>query len=90
MRGSGPIALLVVGGCLMLGPMVSISYTRNRDRDRVAEFYSKHGNAETLPAEMRPSESPGSNSGAVCFIAGAILLLIGVKRSASGAPKLPA
>jgi hypothetical protein len=52
MRGSIAIALIVVGGCLLLGPLVINAYNSNRDKDRVAEFYSRTSNAAVLPKNL--------------------------------------
>jgi hypothetical protein len=79
MRGSIAIALIVVGGCLLLGPLVINAYNSNRDKDRVAEFYSRTSNAAVLPKNLTLSAFTAYDWG--CFIVGAIMAGMGIVRS---------
>jgi hypothetical protein len=75
---TGAIALIVVGGLLILGPIVAHTYTDNRDRDRVVEFYRSRGSAEILPDSVRPSAYSAYDW--ACFVAGAVLVVFGVRQ----------
>jgi hypothetical protein len=55
MKNGVTIALIVVGGCLLFGPVLVNVYTSNKDKDRVAEFYTRNTNAAVLPRELAPS-----------------------------------
>ncbi len=79
MRTGIAIALIVVGGCLILGPVLANAYTSNRDKDRVAEFYTRNTNAATLPEQLHPSGYARYDW--ACLVAGAIMAGIGVTRS---------
>ena len=79
MRAGIAIALIVVGGCLILGPVLANAYTSNRDKDRVAEFYTRNSNAATLPEQLHPSAYARYDW--ACLVAGAIMAGIGVTRS---------
>ncbi|MBM3883232.1 MAG: hypothetical protein FJ387_26560 [Verrucomicrobia bacterium] len=81
MKTGVPIALIIVGGCLILGPVLANAYTRNRDKTRIAEFYTRNSNAAVLPAEMQSSGYGGYDW--ACLVAGAAAITagIGVTRS---------
>ncbi len=82
MRVAVVITLIVVGGLIILGPVVAHTYTTNRDKDRIAEFYARTTNAAVLPEAMQPSAGYGGYDWA-CFIAGAVLATTGIRRSRS-------
>ena len=79
MRGGVAIALIAFGVCLILGALLANIYTSNRDKERVAEFYTRNSNLAPLPTEMRPSGPQFYDLG--CFLAGATMVGIGVMRS---------
>ncbi len=81
MKTGVAIALIIVGGCLILGPVLANAYARNRDKIRVAEFYTRNGNAAALPAEMQPSGYGSYDWACLLAGAGAIAAGIGVTRS---------
>ena len=76
------VALIVIGGLLILGPLLANAYNGSRDKDRVAEFYTRNGSGSVLPYAMMPSGY--SNYDWACFVAGAIMVWIGVTRNKSG------
>src|SRR5579871_6189271 len=76
------VALIVIGGFLILGPLLANAYNGNRDKDRVAEFYTRNGTGAVLPYAMAPSGYTNYDWG--CFVAGAIMVWIGVTRNKSG------
>jgi hypothetical protein len=55
MRGTVAILLILIGGCLILGPVVANAYNTNREKERIAEFYSRTTNAAVLPDAMMPA-----------------------------------
>ena len=81
MRVGVPVALIVFGVCFILGRLLANVYTSNRDRDRIAEFYSRNGSAVVLPNDMHPTGYTAYEFG--CFIAGVTLGGVGVMRSRS-------
>jgi hypothetical protein len=85
MRVGVPIALVVFGVCLILGPLLANAYTNNRDKDRIAEFYSRNGSAVVLPNDMHPSGYTAYDFG--CFFAGVAMGGVGVMRSRSQLPE---
>jgi hypothetical protein len=75
------IVLMVIGGLIILGPLAAHSYSSNRQKERIAEFYSRTTNAAVLPDAMSPE--PYSVYDFVCFAAGAVCLATGIARSRS-------
>jgi len=49
MKSYVAVTLIVVGGLIILGPLYSIE----RNKDRIAEFYSRNGSAVVLPDAMQ-------------------------------------
>lgn len=47
------VALILVGGLIILGAVASAGVSHERDKERVAEFYRKNSNAAVLPSELR-------------------------------------
>ena len=50
MKSYVAITLILVGGLIILGPLYSIE----RNKDRIAEFYTRNGSAVVLPDTMQP------------------------------------
>jgi hypothetical protein len=42
------------GALLIVAPVVAHTYTENRDKDRIAEFFRIRGSGEVVPLEIRP------------------------------------
>jgi hypothetical protein len=76
MRGAVAILLILIGGCLILGPVVANAYNTNREKERIAEFYSRTTNAAVLPDSMMPTGHTAYDWG--CFVAGAVMAMTGV------------
>jgi hypothetical protein len=77
------VALIVVGGLIILGVVASAGISHERDKERVAEFYRKNSNAAVLPSGLRPEMiSPAELFG---FAAGGVMVLVGIWRSRSAA-----
>jgi hypothetical protein len=76
MRGAAAILLILVGGCLILGPVVANAYNTNREKERIAEFYSRTTNAAVLPDAMTPTGHTAYDWG--CFVAEAVMAMMGV------------
>ena len=82
------LALIVMGGLLILGPLLAKTCDGKRDKDRIAEFFTRNGNAAVLPYEMKPSGYADYDW--ACFIAGALMVWIGIRRSRLGkTPGMP-
>jgi hypothetical protein len=73
MKASIVITLIIMGGLLILAPVISLE----RQRDRVAEFYKKNGNAAILAAAMDLNNTYDWT----CIAAGAVLVLVGVRQA---------
>jgi hypothetical protein len=41
MRNAVTLALIIMAGLVILGPVAAQAYSSNRDKERVAEFYSR-------------------------------------------------
>jgi hypothetical protein len=59
--------------------LVAHSYRDGRERDRVAEFYQRNGNAAVLPEPLKPTGYGAYDAG--CFLAGAVMVVVGIYRS---------
>jgi hypothetical protein len=81
MRAAVAITLIIVGGIILLAPVIAHAYTTNREKERIAEFYSRIGNAAVLPDAMQPSPYSGYDWG--CFVAGAALAWTGIRKARS-------
>jgi hypothetical protein len=79
MKPAVAIALIVVGGLLILGPVIAHVYLHERDLQRVAEFYTRNGNAVTLTAEMEPTGISAFDWAS--FAVGVAMIWTGVDRS---------
>jgi hypothetical protein len=79
MKPAVAIALIVVGGLLILGPVIAHVYVHERDQQRVAEFYTRNGNAVTLPTVMEPTGI--STFDWASFAVGVAMIWTGVDRS---------
>ena len=66
------IALITVGGLLILAPVVS----SQRQLQRANTYREVHGDGAALPEEMRPQ--PFASYEWSCFAAGAAFALVGV------------
>jgi hypothetical protein len=75
MRQTFPVALIVLGAIIIIVPVVAHAYSANRDKDRVAEFYTRNSNAATLPPALTPAEYTIYDY--MCFWAGAVLAAVG-------------
>jgi hypothetical protein len=81
------VALIVVGGLVILGTLASAGFSRERDHQRVAEFYTRNGNAMILPADLRPGIVSFAE---VCgFGIGGVMVLVGIWQSRAGAAQTP-
>jgi hypothetical protein len=74
-----PTILIVFGGLLVLGPVADHTYSNARDKDRIAEFYSRTTNAATLPTAMEPTGYQSYDW--ACLVAGVCMVVAGVERS---------
>ncbi len=71
-----PTILIVLGGLLVLAPVAAHTYSNVREKDRIAEFYSRTTNAATLPTAMEPTKyQPYDWS---CLAVGVLMVVIGV------------
>ena len=73
------IMLIVLGVVVILVPVASYAYRDSRDREHVAEFYQRNSNAAVLPSDLRPAGYGAYD--AACFVAGSIIVLVGIFRS---------
>jgi hypothetical protein len=69
------IVLIVMGGLVLLTAMASAGFSRELDKERVAEFYRKNSNAAILPGDLRPgiisfAEMCGFGAGGIMMLAG--------------------
>lgn len=81
MKNAVAIMLIVVGGCLVLGPVLTNAYTTNREKERIAEFYTRNGNGAPLPEVMQPSGHTVYDW--ACLIAGVAVAAAGATKSRS-------
>jgi hypothetical protein len=79
MKPAVAVALIVVGGLLILGPVIAHLYIHECDQQRVAEFYTRNGNAVTLPTEMEPTGISAFDWAS--FAVGVAMIWTGVDRS---------
>jgi hypothetical protein len=73
------VALIVLGGLIILGAIASSAVRHERGQERVAEFYRTHSNAAVLPDELRTT--PISLAEACGFATGGVMVLAGIWRS---------
>gem|GEM_PF-3027351 len=57
MRNPVAVALIVVGGLVIVGPLMAGADTRTANKDNIAEFYWRHGLSTELPGAMEPARS---------------------------------
>jgi hypothetical protein len=76
MRNPVAVALVVMGGLVILGPVLAGAYSRSANKEIIAEFYRRHGLQEELPEAMRPAGS-GLYAWA-CWLAGTGMVMAGV------------
>ena len=86
MKAAVAIALIVFGAIVILGPVVAHAYTNNRDKERVAEYYSRHPLPGTtgyvsLPPDLSPTGYWLYDYG--CWAAGVGMVVVGVIGSRS-------
>jgi hypothetical protein len=81
MRSAAALALVVVGGLVILGPVAAHAYLDNRDKERIAEFYSRNGSAIVLPNDLHPTAYGPYEFG--CWAAGVGMALAGVLQARS-------
>jgi hypothetical protein len=84
MKNAIAVALIVMGGLIILGPIAAGAYSSNRDKDRVAEFYSHNTNAAVLPNDLHPTGHDTYDY--ACWLAGVGMVLAGVIRERSASP----
>jgi hypothetical protein len=65
--------MIVVGGLLILGPVLS----SRTQKARIAQFYEKNGNGALLPREMAAHDAFDW----MCLFGGAFLTLAGIKQA---------
>ena len=75
------VALIVVGGLLILGPVLVHAHSRGRDKELIAEFFAKNGNGAVLPDVMLPAGYAVYEWG--CLAAGVVMVIAGIKGSMS-------
>ena len=93
MKVAVAIVLIAVGAIVILGPVVAHAYTDNRDKERIAEYYSSHSIAGTtgyasLPPDLRPTGYVLYDFG--CWAAGVGMVVVGVILSRSKPGSTPA
>ena len=81
MKSAVAIVLIVAGAFMILGPVAAHAYTDNRDKERVAEYYSRHSIADTtgyasLPPDLHPTGYGLYDFG--CWAAGVGMVVVGV------------
>jgi hypothetical protein len=54
MRCNAGVVLIVMGALVVLVPVVATAYTKNTNKDRIAEFYSRNSPGVPLPDAMEP------------------------------------
>ena len=88
------VVVLILGGALViLGPVAAHAYTDNRDKERVAEFYSRTGaiigtGYASLPPDLRPTGYGLYDFG--CWAVGVGMVVLGVIGSRSKPGSTPA
>lgn len=86
--------LIIVGGVLILGPLLAHAYTHNRAQERLAEYGSRHSIAgttpgyATVPHYLIPTGYGLYDFG--CWAAGVAMVVVGVIGSRSKAGSTPA
>ena len=73
------IVLMAIGALIILGPLAAHAYCNSRQKERIAEFYSRTTNAAVLPEAMYPETYSGYDF--ACFAAGAVCVTTGIARS---------
>ncbi|HAB19536.1 MAG TPA: hypothetical protein PLX89_08620 [Verrucomicrobiota bacterium] len=81
MKSSVRIALVVVGGLLIAGPLLALQWQVHR----AAEFYERHGGGSALPDEIRPR--PYAAYDWASLASGAVLVLLGTLEPCLAKPK---
>jgi cytosine/uracil/thiamine/allantoin permease len=79
MKPSVAVALIVIGGLLVLGPVIAHGYIHERDQQRVAEYYTRNGNAVIMPKVMEPTGISAFDWAS--FAVGVAMIWTGVERS---------
>ncbi len=75
MKLSVVMAMIIVGGLLMLAPLAAHEYSKERTRDSIAEFYTRNGSASDLPPAMQTNYGPYDY---ICLIVGIGTLGLGI------------
>jgi hypothetical protein len=85
MRHASTLALILVGALVILAPLAAHVYSTNRDKERVAEFYSRNSNAAILPQEMHPTSFGFQDVMFFCgcWVAGVGMVVAGVRQARS-------
>jgi predicted permease len=69
------MAMIIVGALFILAPIAAHEYSKERNRDSIAQFYARNGNAASLPVAMQSNYGPYDY---VCLIAGVCTLGLGI------------
>ena len=72
------LALIVLGGLIIIVAVTAGAIRHERDKERVAEFYRNHSNTANLPYELHVSTSPTEVIG---FLAGGAMVVMGIRQS---------
>lgn len=70
------LALIVLGSLIILATLGSAAVSRERDQQRVAEFYHKNTNSAVLPKALSPD--PISLPEVIGFLTGGAMVGVGV------------
>ncbi|HEX4792468.1 MAG TPA: hypothetical protein VH370_01685 [Humisphaera sp.] len=76
MRFLVALALIVVGGLVIVSPIVAEAYSRAANRENVAEFYRRNSSGIGLPEAMQPAGT-GPYAWA-CWVSGTGIVVAGV------------
>jgi hypothetical protein len=75
------VALIVVGGLLILGPVLAHAHASGRDKELIAEFFARQGNGAPLPEAMLPTGYAVYEW--ACLVAGVGMVITGIRGSMS-------
>jgi hypothetical protein len=79
MRNTLAVVLIMMGGLVILGPVLTGTYLRATNKDRIAEFYSRNSPSIELPDAMESGTS--GLYGWACWLAGTGMVVSGIRTS---------
>ena len=73
------LALIVMGAFVILGPVLVSAYSKNANKENIAEYYRRNSPGVRLPESMEPA---GTDPYAwACWLAGAGMIIVGARKS---------